>query len=139
MIAVSPAAYGYVTGQAYKALYATILGAFFLTILLMFVSGLNLQERPGAKKRYESGNNWEGYERYLRRTSILIPFPPRLYEPLPTIIKRTIFLEFPIYVFDPAKHSDQSKQNREAEEGRSTEQRRSGDQLVSSQHTTDNA
>ncbi|KAH6692344.1 hypothetical protein F5X68DRAFT_259030 [Plectosphaerella plurivora] len=106
MIAVSSAADGYVGGQAYKALYATIVGPFFLTILLMFVSGLTLQERPGAKKRYEKGQNWEGYSRYLRRTSILIPFPPQLYEPLPTIIKRTLFLEFPIYVFDPAKHSD---------------------------------
>ncbi|KAI4254037.1 MAG: hypothetical protein LQ352_003342 [Teloschistes flavicans] len=118
MIAVSPSAYGYVTGQAHNAQYAAILGPFFLTLLLMFVSGLTLQERPGAKKRYESGNHWESFSRYTKRTSILIPFPPQLYEPLPTIIKRTIFLEFPIYVFDPAKHADQSKvREREAEEG----------------------
>lgn len=106
MIAVSPAADGYVGGQAFKALYATILGPFFITFLLLFVSGLPLQERSGAKKRYEKGQNWEGYSRWLRRTSILIPFPPQLYEPLPTFIKRTIFLEFPMYVFDPAKHAD---------------------------------
>ncbi|KAH8682323.1 hypothetical protein BX600DRAFT_448259 [Xylariales sp. PMI_506] len=106
MMAVSAAADGYVTGHAFKALYATILGPFFLTILLMFVSGLPLSERPGAKKRFEKGLNWEGYKRYLDRTSILIPFPPQLYVHLPTFIKRTVFLEFPIYVFDPAKHSD---------------------------------
>ena len=118
MIAVSPAAYHYVRGGAYSALYASILGAFFLTILLMFVSGLPLQERPGGKKRYESGNHWESYSEYTKRTSILIPFPPQLYVRMPTILKRTIFLEFPIYVFDPAKHADQSKvQAREAEEG----------------------
>lgn len=118
MIAVSPAAYGYVHGGAYRALYASILGAFFLTILLMFVSGLPLQERPGAKKRYESGNHWESFSEYSKRTSILIPFPPQLYVRLPTILKRTIFLEFPLYVFDPAKHADQSKvRDREAEEG----------------------
>ncbi|KAK4692945.1 hypothetical protein P7C71_g4355, partial [Lecanoromycetidae sp. Uapishka_2] len=35
MIAVAPAAYGYVHGGAYSALYASILGAFFLTLLLM--------------------------------------------------------------------------------------------------------
>lgn len=124
MIAVSPAADGYVTGGAYKALYASILGAFFLTILLMFVSGLTLQERPGAKKRYESGNHWESYSTYSKRTSILIPFPPQLYLRMPVFLKRTIFLEFPIYVFDPAKHADQSKvREREAEDGnRSTEQ-----------------
>jgi len=118
MIAVSPAAYGYVTGAAYSALSATVLGAIFLTVLLMFVSGLNLQERPGAKKRYESGNHWESYKTYTERTSIMIPFPPQLYVRMPTILKRTIFLEFPMYVFDPAKHADQDKvREREAEEG----------------------
>lgn len=109
MIAVSSAADGYVGGQAYKALYASILGPFFLTILLMFVSGLPLSERPKAKSRYEKGNNWKGYKRWLDRTSILIPFPPQLYEKMPIFLKRTLFLEFPMYVFDPAKHSDVSK------------------------------
>jgi steroid 5-alpha reductase family enzyme len=118
MIAVSPAADGYVHGGAYRALYASILGPFFLTILLMFVSGLPLQERPGAKKRYESGNHWDSYAEYSKRTSILIPFPPQLYVRMPVILKRTIFLEFPLYVFDPAKHADQDKlRQREAEEG----------------------
>lgn len=109
MIAVSPAAYGYVRGAAYSALYGTIAGAILLTVLLLFISGLTLQERPGAKKRYEKGDHWEEYAAWLHRTSILIPFPPQLYAPLPTIIKRTIFLEFPIYVFDPAKHSEANK------------------------------
>jgi hypothetical protein len=132
MIATSPAANGHVKDQAANALYASIMGAVFLTLLLMFVSGLTLQERPGAKKRYEKGDNWESYETYLRRTSILVPFPPQLYEKLPVILKRTIFLEFPIYVFDPAKHSDQSKGQSGAEEGihGSNERGQSGDQLV---------
>ena len=118
MIAVSPAADGYVHGGAYSALYASILGAFFLTILLMFVSGLPLQERPGAKKRYESGNHWESFSEYTKRTSILIPFPPQLYVKVPRILKRTVFLEFPLYVFDPAKHAEHGKvQERRAEEG----------------------
>ncbi|PFH62441.1 hypothetical protein XA68_13508 [Ophiocordyceps unilateralis] len=108
MIAVSSAADGYVGGQAYKALYATILGPFFLTLLLMFVSGLPLSERPKAKARYEKGNNWFEYQGWLQRTSILIPFPPQLYARLPIFLKRTVFLEFPMYVFDPAKHSDHS-------------------------------
>ena len=120
MVAVSPAAYGYVTGQPFNALTATIVGPFFLTLLLMFVSGLTLQERPGAKKRYESGNHWEHYKKYTERTSILIPFPPAIYARLPTIVKRTVFLEFPIYVFDPAKHADQ---NKVVEQGRATEDR----------------
>lgn len=117
MIAVSPAADGYVEGQAYNALYATIVGPFFLTILLMFLSGLPLSERPSAKKRYEKGDNWDAYARYLNRTSILIPFPPQIYEKLPIFLKRTVFLEFPMYVFDPAKHSDVTKGQAGAEGG----------------------
>lgn len=122
MIAVSPAAAGYTQGGAYAALYASIVGPFLLTALLMFLSGLPLQERPGAKKRYEKGVRWAEYERYLHRTSILIPFPPQIYEKLPVFLKRTVFLEFPIYVFDPAKHSDQSRAGvSAAEEGRGRE------------------
>ncbi|OCL07926.1 DUF1295-domain-containing protein [Glonium stellatum] len=118
MIAVSPAAYGYVHGGAYAALYASILGPFFLTVLLLFVSGLSLQERPGARKRYERGTNWDAYAQYLHRTSILIPFPPQVYERMPVWVKRSLFLELPMYVFDPAKHADQNKtRDAAAEEG----------------------
>jgi hypothetical protein len=119
MIAVSPAAYGYTKGGGYRALYASILGPFFLTMLLMFVSGLTLQERPGAKKRYEKGINWPAYAEWLRETSILIPFPPQLYKRMPVLLKRTIFLEFPMYVFDSEKHADRkpSRTSEAAEEG----------------------
>jgi steroid 5-alpha reductase family enzyme len=130
MIAVSPAAYGYTQGGGYKALYASILGPFFLTILLLFVSGLTLQERPGAKKRYEKGTNWPAYAEYLHRTSILIPFPPQVYSKLPVILKRILFLEFPIYVFDPAKHADaKSSSGAAAEEGRAGHQEGDGQPL----------
>jgi len=118
MIAVSPAAEGYVHGGARAALHASVVGAVFLTILLMFISGLPLQERPGAKKRYENGTRWDTYAEYLRRTSILIPFPPQLYAPMPVFLKRTLFCEFPMYVFDPAKHADQDKmRQRNSEDG----------------------
>lgn len=131
MIAVSPAAAGYTKGGGYKALYASILGPFFLTMLLMFVSGLTLQERPGAKKRYEKGNHWPEYAEYLHRTSILIPFPPQLYAKMPVFLKRTIFLEFPMYVFDPAKHADKSppQDSGAAEEGRSGHRGSDGEPL----------
>ncbi|KAK4997441.1 hypothetical protein LTR66_003136 [Elasticomyces elasticus] len=106
MVAVTPASAHYVRGGAYHALYASMLGAWFLTLLLMFVSGLPLQERPGARKRYEKGVGWPEYATYLHRTPILIPFFPSLYARMPVFLKRTVFLEFPMYVFDPAKHSD---------------------------------
>ncbi|KAI0895329.1 DUF1295-domain-containing protein [Annulohypoxylon nitens] len=127
MISVSAAADGSVGGQAFKALYATILGPFFLAILLMFVSGLPLSERPGAKKRYENGLNWEAYQRYLNRTSILIPFPPQIYEKLPTFVKRTVFLEFPMYVFDPTKHSDDATKDQHSAATRHRSNRRPED------------
>lgn len=117
MLAVTPASYNYVHGGAKAALFASIVGPIFLTTLLMFVSGLTLQERPGAKKRYEKGEGWNEYAAYLHQTSMLIPFPPALYKRMPVILKRTLFLEFPIYVFDPAKHADQEAVQRNAEEG----------------------
>lgn len=118
MIAVTPASTHSVHGGARAALYASVVGAVFLTVLLMFVSGLNLQERPSAKKKYEKGEGWAEYAVYLHKTSMLIPFPPQIYSRLPVWIKRTVFLEFPIYVFDPVKHADkQAVQDRQAEEG----------------------
>jgi steroid 5-alpha reductase family enzyme len=145
---ISPSAYsGYIPAGsgAHAAQYASILGPIFLTLLLMFVSGLTLQERPAAKKRYEKsltsssdgdGDNagtaattsWQRYKTYLQRTSILIPIPPQLYSRLPTWIKRTILLEFPIYVFDPAKHADQGSEAAAVEEGRITRQQGQGQQ-----------
>lgn len=119
MMAVTPASYAYVHNGARAALYASVVGPVFLTVLLMFVSGLTLQERPRAKKIYEKGEGWPEYAAYLHKTSILLPFPPQVYKRLPIAVKRSLLLEFPIYVFDPVKHADQpSSQDREAEEGR---------------------
>lgn len=123
MICVSPAAYGHTRGGAYAALYASMLGPWFLTLLLLFVSGMNLQERPGAKKKYEAdgpnGAKWLQHKHWLDTTSILVPMPSELWKRVPTILKRTLFFEFSIYVFDPNKHADQRKvQDRQAEEAR---------------------
>ncbi|CAG8607604.1 8117_t:CDS:2 [Gigaspora margarita] len=74
-------------------------------MVLLFISGLPLSERPTHIKQFKAGN-WPEYSKYLSRTSCLIPFPPTLYEPLPQIIKSTLFLEFPIYRFDPESEGD---------------------------------
>jgi hypothetical protein len=76
----------------------------------MFGSGLPTAEKPQTKKFYlmshgpnasqDDGNAWPRYQAYLRRTSILIPFPPPIYEILPTVFKATLFLDFPVYRFD---------------------------------------
>jgi len=134
ILAVTPASYGTVPygSGAYAALYASCVGFILLTVLLMFVSGLTLQERPGAKKRYEKGTGWPEYEKYLHDTSILIIMPPFIWRNLPVWVKRTVGLEFPIYVFDPAKHVDQSKaDDRQAEEGHSNSGRQSAEPLRS--------
>ena len=98
-------------GPNKAAVYSSILGPLFLTALLFFVSGMNLSERPAAAKRYKAAHDgadgihaWAAYKAYLDRTSILVPLPPAVYAPLPTWVKRTLLLEFPIYVFDPVKH-----------------------------------
>ena len=75
----------------------------------MFVSGLPLQEVPNAQKRYQKSQNWEGYQVYLHRTSILYPIPPTIYVHMPTFLKRTIFLEFPMYVFNPSTEDEEER------------------------------
>ena len=103
-LTIAPSAYGYNSGRASQAQYASILGPFFLVVLLFAISGLPLQERPGAKKRFEKQDCWEEYCDYLQRTSIFFPIPPKLYRHVPVFIKRSILLEFPCYVFNPQKH-----------------------------------
>lgn len=75
--------------------------------LLMFASGIPTAEKPQAKKYYlmshgsdsQDEHAWSMYNEYLSRTSILIPFPPALYQHLPHVLKRTLFLDFPLYNF----------------------------------------
>lgn len=107
VIATSDTRYGSGGRPAFvSVVYATVVGPLLLTVLLLFVSGLPLSERSAAAKRYEAGGSiWDAYRNYLHRTSILIPLPPFLYAPLPVWLKRTLLFEFPLYVFDPAKHA----------------------------------
>ncbi|EGP87419.1 uncharacterized protein MYCGRDRAFT_109668 [Zymoseptoria tritici IPO323] len=128
LMAITPAAYDFIpntTGPA-AALYASIVGFLFLTLLLLFVSGLTLQERPGAKKRYEKGEGWHAYAKYLEETSILIPMPKAVWKRLPVIVKRTVGMEWPIYVFDPEKHADLDKVRQQQEEEGRAEREGSG-------------
>ncbi len=55
------------------AAFAVVTGPVFITLLLLFVSGIPLLERS-ADARY--GDD-PGYREYKRRTSILVPLPPR--------------------------------------------------------------
>jgi len=55
------------------AAFAVAIGPLFLTLLLLFVSGIPLLEKS-AEKKYGAD---PAYREYRRRTSILIPLPPR--------------------------------------------------------------
>ncbi|CAG8484047.1 7129_t:CDS:2 [Paraglomus brasilianum] len=83
-----------------KVPWLSIASPIFTMIILLGLSGLPFNERPTAEKQYTSGN-WDNYSAYLKRTSILIPFPPVIYEKFPQWVKSTIFLEFPIYRYTP--------------------------------------
>ncbi len=54
-------------------LWVSVLGPVFITILLLFVSGIPLLEKS-ADAKYGSD---PAYREYKRRTSIFIPFPPK--------------------------------------------------------------
>ena len=55
------------------AAFAVVIGPVFITVLLLFVSGIPLLERS-ADEKY--GND-PAYREYRRRTSVLVPLPPR--------------------------------------------------------------
>lgn len=74
-------------------MYISILSPLTITILLLFVSGINLLENSSNNKY----GNLNEYKEYKKNVSILIPFPTSIYCKLPLIIKKTVFLDFPIY------------------------------------------
>jgi steroid 5-alpha reductase family enzyme len=55
------------------AAFLVVVGPVFITVLLLFVSGIPLLERS-AEERY--GDD-PAYREYKRRTSVLVPLPPR--------------------------------------------------------------
>lgn len=73
--------------------WAVIIGPVFIVCLLMFVSGIPLNEASADKKHGDK----EEYRQYKRRTSVLIPIPPSLYEKVPQSVKSSLLLDFPLY------------------------------------------
>uniref|UniRef100_A0A7I4AK07 Steroid 5-alpha reductase C-terminal domain-containing protein n=1 Tax=Physcomitrium patens TaxID=3218 RepID=A0A7I4AK07_PHYPA len=73
--------------------WAVIAGPIFITLLLLFLSGMPLLEESADKKH---GNNPQ-YRTYKNRTSPLIPLPPALYRALPSWFKLVFLLELPLY------------------------------------------
>ncbi|PIA33594.1 hypothetical protein AQUCO_04100194v1 [Aquilegia coerulea] len=73
--------------------WLVIFGPLFLTLLLLFVSGIPLLEESADKK---FGNKAD-YRFYKKTTSPLIPLPTFLYEKLPAWFKVVFLFEFPLY------------------------------------------
>ncbi|XP_042488163.1 uncharacterized protein LOC122068384 isoform X2 [Macadamia integrifolia] len=73
--------------------WLVIVGPIFLTMLLLFVSGIPLLEESADKK---FGNMAE-YKIYKRTTSPLILLPPVVYGKLPAWFKATFLFELPLY------------------------------------------
>jgi steroid 5-alpha reductase family enzyme len=63
----------YAVPVLHGAAFAVVIGPVFITLLLLFVSGIPPLERS-ADEKYGSD---PAYRDYKRRTSILVPFPPR--------------------------------------------------------------
>ncbi|WOL09452.1 hypothetical protein Cni_G18205 [Canna indica] len=73
--------------------WLVVFGPTFLTLLLLFVSGIPLLEES-ADKRF--GNLTE-YRNYKNTTSPLVPLPPFMYGKLPAWFKTVFLFEFPLY------------------------------------------
>ncbi|KAF8407658.1 hypothetical protein HHK36_006793 [Tetracentron sinense] len=73
--------------------WLVIIGPIFLTLLLLFVSGIPLLEESADKKF----GSVDGYRIFKRTTSPLIPLPPVVYGNLPSWFKATFLFEFPFY------------------------------------------
>ncbi|CDO98359.1 unnamed protein product [Coffea canephora] len=73
--------------------WLVIFGPIFLTLLLLFLSGIPLLEDSADKKF----GGVAAYRDYKKTTSPLIPLPPALYGNLPIWIKATFLFEFPFY------------------------------------------
>ncbi|KAF9523049.1 hypothetical protein CPB83DRAFT_65255 [Crepidotus variabilis] len=124
MLCLSSTTNGDLSSSSKAAQYGAVVSPVFTFLLLMFGSGVPTAEKPTAKKFYlmshgpkaNDAEAWTNYKTYLRRTSILIPFPPIIYKSLPDILKKTIFLDFPMYKFDESKEGSEAiRELRESE------------------------
>jgi len=65
--------FAYVVPVLHGASYLVVVGPVFITLLLLFVSGIPLLERSADQKYGDDPS----YRDYKRRTSLVIPLPPR--------------------------------------------------------------
>ena len=73
--------------------YFTIISPIFITLLMLFISGLPILE-SSMHKRFKGR---EDYHEYLTSTSILIPLPNKVYRHTPEWVKKYLLFEFDMY------------------------------------------
>ena len=94
-----------------NALIASVFSPLLTMLLLLFLSGIPLAEKPGQQKYFlmthgpDGGKELEPYGRqkerdpwarmraHRERTSLLLPLPPALYRPLPRFVKTYLLLD----------------------------------------------
>ncbi|GAA95851.1 uncharacterized protein L969DRAFT_104151 [Mixia osmundae IAM 14324] len=112
LLCIQPARSGLTSSETRHALYASVVGPIFITLLLFGLSGLPEAEKPAAQKYYlktygpkadGESKAWQNYQDYLDSTSIFWPIPPAIYRPLPKWLKQTVLLDLPFYHFDERK------------------------------------
>ncbi|KAG8744977.1 hypothetical protein FRC10_009085 [Ceratobasidium sp. 414] len=102
------------SGRSDQAQLGAIASPLFTMVLLIFGSGIPTAQKPTAKKFFllshgskaTHPNAWPNYQRYLCRTSVLIPMPPQIYASLPQFVKTVFLLDLPIYRFDEGRDGE---------------------------------
>ena len=87
------AASGFVKGGDAGVWIGAVLGPLFLTLLLLFVSGIPLLE-DSADKRYGTRQD---YLEYKRLTSPIVPLPPSVYTSCPGFVTGSVLCEWAMY------------------------------------------
>lgn len=77
--------------------FATVVSPLFTMLLLLVVSGIPFAEGQFSARWYDGADSEREYVAYFESTPPLWLCPPRLYGPLPLLVKRTLCFELPSY------------------------------------------
>jgi hypothetical protein len=144
LLCVSPALYNgngrIISQRGHDALLGALASPLFTMVIILFLSGVPLAEKPSQEKYYlmsygvEGGKSlepfgktqhetdpWKRMVGYRERTSILLPLPPQLYKPLPRFVKTFLLFDIPLYRFDenkdgPAAIENEKKKHNQGDE-----------------------